>query len=203
MPQECFATDSCCYMTGNGHNKTEERDERVMFARHLITRTLPVLAAFALAIGTNSTEAAPRLLEEFNAWKAYVNEESGTKQCFVISEPRTAVTDPPGRNRSPQFFFVTFRPAENVNGEVSTAYGYPLQADTTRITIGEASFQMYARDESAWVQNAAEEPQLLDAMRAGAEMRVYGTSTKGTKTTDTYSLSGVTAALKKAGEACN
>ena len=43
---------------------------------------------------------------------------------------------------------------------------------------------------------------LVDAMIRGARMVVKGTSSRGTKTTDTYSLKGFSAAFKTIGKAC-
>ena len=40
------------------------------------------------------------------------------------------------------------------------------------------------------------------AMRSGAKMIVTGVSSRGTKTIDTYSLSGISAAHKAIGTAC-
>ena len=36
-----------------------------------------------------------------------------------------------------------------------------------RVTVGDRSFSMFTRGKSAWMENAAEEPQLIAAMRAG------------------------------------
>jgi invasion protein IalB len=45
------------------------------------------------------------------------------------------------------------------------------------------------------MENAAEEPQLIAAMRAGSDMRVQATSGRGNTTSYTFSLRGITAAL--------
>lgn len=161
-----------------------------------------LVGAAALVMAAGTADAAPRLLEKFNDWSAYINEDGGQKLCFVISQPTSSVMNPAGRNRDPGFFFVSFRPSENVNGEISVAYGYPLAPNSTRAEIGSDTFSLYARDESAWIENSAEEAKLVDAMRAGAAMKVYGTSSRGTSTVDTYSLSGITAALQRVSREC-
>ena len=43
---------------------------------------------------------------------------------------------------------------------------------------------------------------VVDAMIRGARLVVKGTSSRGTKTTDTYSLKGFSAAFKAIGKAC-
>ena len=54
----------------------------------------------------------------------------------------------------------------------------------------------------AWLASAADEPGFVAAMKAGKSLVVKGTSTRGTETTDTYSLAGATAALDAANKAC-
>ena len=50
---------------------------------------------------------------------------------------------------------------------------------------------MYTQNDGAWVKNAAEEAQMVEAMRKGADLVVKSMSARGTKTTDTYSLKGI------------
>jgi invasion protein IalB len=52
------------------------------------------------------------------------------------------------------------------------------------------------------VKNAAEEAQMVDTMRKGADLVIKSVSTHGTKTTDTYSLKGLAQALDKVAEEC-
>lgn len=165
--------------------------------------TRSILAAGLVLCVSSAADAAPRLLERYNDWAAYLNEEGGKKLCFVISQPTSSKMNPAGRKRGPGFVFVSYRPSENISGEVSVAYGYPLAAESTRAEIGSDSFSLFAREESAWIEDASEEPKLVEAMRAGSSMSIYGKSSRGTTTVDTYSLSGVTAALKRAQEACS
>jgi invasion protein IalB len=143
------------------------------------------------------------LLAQFGDWGAYKATPGGKKICFALSKPTLAVTDPVGRNRDPSYAFVSTRPAEKVVNEVSMIVGYPQKpgVDATT-TIGSASYAMYTQNDGAWVKNAAEEAQMVEAMRKGADMVVKSVSTHGTKTTDTYSLKGLSQALDKVAEEC-
>ena len=106
--------------------------------------------------------------------------------------------------RDPIYFFVTSRPAQDVSNEVSIIMGYPLAPESKpSATIDGTNFELFAKNDSAWVANAAEEQRLVAAMRAGVDMTIKGTSSRGTNTTDTYSLSGVTAALGRIAQECN
>jgi len=61
---------------------------------------------------------------------------------------------------------------------------------------------MYTQADGAWVKNAAEEPRLVETMRKGQDLKVKGTSAKGTASTDIYSLKGLVQALDRVGQEC-
>jgi len=148
------------------------------------------------------TESAV-LLGQFGDWGAYSASPGGKKICFALAKPTTAVTDPAGRKRDPSYAFVSTRPAEKVKNEVSVIVGYPQKIGVdASATVGSASYVMYTQNDGAWVKNAAEEAQMVDAMRKGADLVVKSISTHGTKTTDTYSLKGLSEALDKVAEEC-
>jgi hypothetical protein len=61
---------------------------------------------------------------------------------------------------------------------------------------------MYTQNDGAWIKNVADEPKLVEAMRKGSEMVVKGESSRGAKTTDVFSLMGVSQALDRVAEEC-
>jgi len=143
------------------------------------------------------------LLGQFGDWGAYKANPDGKTVCFALSKPTSAVTDPPGRNRDPIYFFVTSRPAEKVANEVSVVVGYPQKAGVeATATVGTAKYTMYTQNDGAWVKNAAEETQMIEAMRKGSDLVIVSESSRNTKTTDTYSLKGVSDALDKVAAEC-
>ncbi len=143
------------------------------------------------------------LLGQFGDWGAYKAAPGGKKVCFALSKPTSAVTDPPGRNRDPSYAFVSTRPTEKVKNEVSVIVGYPQKpgVDASAV-VGSATYVMYTQNDGAWVKNAAEEAQMVDVMRKGSDLVIKSVSTHGTKTTDTYSLKGISDALDKVAEEC-
>ena len=155
----------------------------------------------------NKTAASPTdqavLLGQFGDWGAYRASPAGKKICFALAKPASAATEPAGRNRDASYAFVSTRPAEKVKNEVSVIVGYPQKPghDATA-AIGSATYSMYTQNDGAWVKNAAEEAQMVDAMRKGADMIVKSESSRGTKTTDTYSLKGIAQALDRVAEEC-
>lgn len=176
-----------------------------------LTRTAVVLLAGACALSGPAVAQKQKkdpaeqavLLGQFGDWGAYKAEPGGKKVCFALSKPTSAVTEPAGRNRDPSYAFVSTRPAEKVKNEVSVIVGYPQKAgyDATAL-IGSASYVLYTQDDGAWVKNAAEEPKMVDAMRKGSELVIKSESSHGTKTTDTYSLKGISDALEKVAQEC-
>jgi invasion protein IalB len=151
---------------------------------------------------SDPTEQAT-LLGQFSDWGAYSASPGGKKVCFALSKPTSAVTDPAGRPRDPSYAFVSTRPAEKVRNEVSMIVGYPQKPgiDATA-TIGSTSYVMYTQNDGAWVKNAAEEAQMVETLRKGSDLVVKSESSRGTKTTDTYSLKGIAQALDKVAEEC-
>ena len=150
----------------------------------------------------NPTDQAV-LLGQFGEWGAYRASPGGKKVCFALSKPTSGATEPAGRKRDPSYVFVSTRPAEKVKNEVSVIVGYPQKASfDANAIIGPANYVMYTQNDGAWVKNAAEEAQMVEAMRKGADLVVKSESALGTKTTDTYSLKGLAQALDKVAEEC-
>jgi invasion protein IalB len=175
----------------------------------LFRAVIASLAACALttAISAQPKTASPTdqavLLGQFGDWGAYKATPGGKKVCFALSKPTKAVTEPAGRNRDPSYAFVSTRPFEKVRNEVSVIVGYPQKPGyDASAAIGSATYAMYTQNDGAWIKNAAEEAQMVEAMRKGSDLVVKSESARGTKTTDTYSLKGIAQALDKVAEEC-
>ncbi|MBJ3774050.1 invasion associated locus B family protein [Acuticoccus mangrovi] len=153
----------------------------------------PLAALLALLVSFSAAaQGAPTLLEQFNDWEAYRFEANGQVTCYILSKPKTL--SPSNRNHGDVFFFLTSRPGENVTNEVSVLVGYPFAPDSTvTVDVDGQKFTLFTKEDGAWVESTAEEQQLVTAMRAGRSMSVSGTSARGTNTSYTFSLSGVTA----------
>jgi invasion protein IalB len=168
----------------------------------LLAAVAAVTATSAFAQPKNPTDQAV-LLGQFGDWGAYKATPGGKKICFALSKPTKAVTDPAGRNRDPIYAFVSTRPAEKVKNEVSFILGYSQKPGVDgKATIGSDNYALYTQADGAWVKNAAEEGPMVEAMRKGADLVVKSESTHGTKTTDTYSLKGISEALDKVADEC-
>ena len=103
-----------------------------------------------------------------------------------------------------------------VRNEVQTLMGYPLQPTSDSFThsadVDSKSYPMKSipddpatpikDNEAAWLASMDDEAGFVAALKKGSKLVVHGTSLKGTKTTDTYSLGGVTAAMDAIDKAC-
>jgi hypothetical protein len=158
----------------------------------------PVAPPAAVAGG-----AEPTLIGQFGTWGAYTATPNGKKVCFALAKPSSSKTNPPNRPRDPAYAFVSTRPAEKVNNEVSVMIGYALKPGSeSSVEVGGASYAMYTQGDGLWIKNAAEEERMVEAMRKSADLVVKGVSAKGTETTDTFSLKGLAQALDRISQDC-
>ena len=145
----------------------------------------------------------PTLLGQYGEWGAYTASPGGKKVCFVIAKPTAADTNPPNRPRNPVYLFVSTRPADKVTNEVSIITGYPFKSGTeASVTVGTTGYALYTQQDGAWIKNAAEEAKMVDAMRNGDNVVIKGGSAKGTQSTDTFSLRGISQALDRTAQEC-
>jgi invasion protein IalB len=189
---------------------------------HAMPRTIMILAAMILATmavvsgavlaepakqpskqktAAAAAAAQPTLLGQYGDWGAYTAAPDSKKVCFSIAKPKSSTTSPAGRKRDPAYVFISTRPSENVRNEISVVIGYPFKGDATA-EIGATKFAMYTQNDGAWIKNVAEEARLIDAMRKGADLTIKGVSTRGTQSTDTYSLKGLTQAMDRVAQEC-
>lgn len=150
--------------------------------------------AFCAFIG----DARADFLGKFQDWEAHARTDGGAKVCYAATVP----TKSEGKytRRGDVFLLVSHRPADKMTGFVSLEAGYTYsKSSKIAARIGGASFPMFADGELAF---AYDDGPLVEAMIRGADLVVKGTSSRGTLTTDTFSLSGFTAAYKAASKAC-
>jgi invasion protein IalB len=170
-----------------------------------------IFAAAALLAAGMATEAAaqsaqPQNVGVFRDWNAFTGSDASGKVCFIASQPTDSQYSQTVSGRDPAFFQITSAPANGVRNEASTIVGFTiLTSAEVVVDIDGTKFRMFldpSHPDTAW-SVPEQEAQLVEAMRKGSRMSVTATSSpRQTVVTDTYSLSGVTAALQKLGEEC-
>lgn len=166
----------------------------------MMTRTL-LTAALALVVAGPALAQTPSSLGNYNDWTAWSYSGQKGKICYIYSKPSELL--PKSLNHGDVSFFIRTSPAEGISHEANFVAGYAFEDNSTvTVDIDGRKFQMFTQGDSAWLVNAAEEAELLEAMRAGRSMTVTGKSRRGNDTTYRYSLSGVTAASDKITNEC-
>jgi hypothetical protein len=165
----------------------------------------PALALFAglvMLAGPVSVSAQEATnLGTFTNWTVWrANDGSGTL-CYISSQPQSTL--PAGVNRDPIHFLVVTRKGLGTRNEVQSLLGYPLANEPLpTAAVDGRSYNMLPEGEAAWLASEADESGFVTALKAGSQLVVKGRSQRGTNTTDTYSLSGVTAAMTEMEKAC-
>lgn len=139
-------------------------------------------------------------------WNFFFQDEP--EQCWVVSPPKETVNTRDGRvvsvRRGDIYLFVSFWPDSDRMGEVSFIGGYPFAENSTvTVSVGEDSFELFTQGETAWAVSPEQDDELAAAMKKGLEAVVVGQSSRGTTTTDTFSLLGFTAAFDDAEKRCS
>ena len=147
--------------------------------------------------------AEPKKIYEKRDWAAYVFAGEKGKICYIASAPKKQKGRYKKKNRGQPYALVTNRPAENIKGEVNFIAGYNYkQNSSVEVRINKKTFDLFTQRDGAWSREPAVDAKLVKAMKNGNRMTVIGTSSRGAKTTDTYSLSGFTAVKKRIDKAC-
>jgi len=162
-------------------------------------RIRSILATLILALAAGPA-AADEVLGEFQAWDAATTEVNGKTVCFMTAAPEKEEGD--YDRRGDVAMFVTHWPQQGKRDEVSIKAGYTYKDGSwVTLTIGGASWQLWTDGERAWAYDE-DQAAMIRTMKAGLTMVVEGTSSRGTLTTDTYSLKGFTNAYNAISEAC-
>lgn len=164
-----------------------------------------VLCAFAVWVvgaldGSPAMAQNPRPIGSFSSWQALTFEEDGKAGCYVIAEPIRK--EGKYTSRDQVYALVTHRPADAKLNVFTIIAGYTYQEESTvTLEIDSEAFSLSTRGDTAWASDE-DDPRIVEALKKGAGMVVRGVSSRGTETTDTYSLTGFTRAYNAIGEAC-
>ncbi|MCF6325951.1 MAG: invasion associated locus B family protein [Devosiaceae bacterium] len=173
--------------------------------RIILKLATAALSVIGLGFGPGLVSANAATVENlgtFRFWTAWKGDDNSGVMCYISSQPQETL--PANVNRDPIHFLVVNRKGLGTLNEVQTLVGYPLASDSTpQVSVDGRGFDMVVEGSAAWLASANDEKPFVDAMKSGTQMIVKGRSQRGTNTTDTYSLLGVTAAMEKIGQACN
>ena len=140
-------------------------------------------------------------LAKFNDWSAFAEGEGKNLACMAVSKPKKAEGN--YSRRGDVFAIVTHLPGQNKWNEFSIVAGYNYQPNSNPdVTIGDMKFQLFTSGSRAWSFSPSEDEKIVKFLKSSMKMKVVGTSSRGTITSDTYSLVGFSKAYQKINEAC-
>jgi len=169
------------------------------------TRSLKFCALLCVAtfMATPSfAQSAAKLSGTHGDWSVYTRGSGSSQICYVISEAQTEA--PSNVKHGDIYFMISSWRNGSAKEQPSFLAGYNLK--TTRAPkaqVGSTAVAMYAADNEAFISESSDERNLVSKMRAGSTMTLSAVSQRGTQTRYTFSLKGVTAALRQAKSACS
>ena len=191
-----------------------------------------ILSVFLLSAAQAQQLNNSQILGQFGEWTAYTfyNEEN-TKVCYALSEPvlqkyyrcRGEITlngeigeilgkscqEEEFSHLERDFTFALITRYETTQTNVpSIAAGYQFKPGSDLIAQVDirsremTTFRLFTDDNIAWTYTESEDQSLVQAIRLGREMRVYGVTAKEVYTADIYDLRGSLRAINELSESC-
>jgi len=146
-------------------------------------------------------KAKPLSIGKFGDWEA-LSAQGKDKICYALGavqkrQPEAKLKDAKAN------IFVSTRPSEGVRNEIAINLGYPTKENgAATADVDGTSFELITMKESAWLKNPAQEKEFVESMKHGSKLVVKASSAKGTASTDTYSLKGLSDALARVQQEC-
>jgi len=159
-------------------------------------------AASIILMGASTVSAqTPQLIGNFGDWAAYSFTENGGKVCYMVSQPKKAKGN--YTKRGDVFALITHRPSEKTKNVFSYITGYTYKSGSdVNVTIGDDRYTLFTQKDMAWTPDQNSDNKVTQSIRKGSGMVVKGTSSRGTVTTDTFSLKGSGGAHDAINKAC-
>nr|WP_243254382.1 invasion associated locus B family protein [Sulfitobacter indolifex] len=164
------------------------------------------LGALALvASGAVAQEQSTNRVAAKTDWSVFV--EDNPTECWGVSTPKEVVNTRDGRvvavNRGQTLLMVFYRPSAEAKGQVAFTGGYPFASGSTvTMDISGDTYELFTEGEWAWPATTADDAKIIAAMKRGADAKLIGRSSRGTQTSDSFSLLGFTAAVEDAAKRC-
>lgn len=165
------------------------------------------LAVYGLALASPAEAQTHTRVDAKRDWSIFEAAGEKSKVCWIVSQPLKTVAMRGGQQvevrRGDIFLMVAVRPADGVTNEISYIAGYPFRpGSNVEAKVGATQLTMFTDGENAWFKDAADDTRAIGVLKAGSQIELRGTSSRGTTTVDTFSLLGFTAALDAAQSRC-
>lgn len=149
-----------------------------------------------------SNVGKPELLGSYADWGAYAAQAAKAKTCYALGQPKERQPKAKLKDTS-AYIFISTRPGEGVRNEVAINLGYATKdGSAATAEIDGDGYELITKGTNAWVKDQGKEKEFVGALRGGSKLVVKASSSKGTTTTDTYSLKGLSDALARVVQEC-
>lgn len=166
------------------------------FIRSFVACTTATSAALVLMA---SSAYAQKLESVHKDWRVFTIQQGGSKVCYIASVPTKKAGN--YNKRGEPFAIITYRGSNKY--EVSLSSGYPYKKEAPlHVQVDATTYKLFVDGDRGWAYDEAQDAKLVANMKKGSRMVVKGTSRLGTSSSDTYSLSGFSAALSSLGSLC-
>ena len=159
--------------------------------------TISSLVLFSLSAFANT----PRSTGKYKNWESFIAETDKGKICFAQTIPTKRA--PASIKREKSKLFVTFRPTESINDEVSLTSGHDYKSSSVTASSGKKRYSFFSQKNFAWLLDDQEEKKFIKLMKRATNLIVKARTSKGAETTDHYSMMGFTKAYNTAKKTCN
>lgn len=168
--------------------------------RAILLAAAGVLMA-APSLAADPPADAPEVLGTFGEWTSFAEGNDKAKLCYAASAP--IKKEGKYSSRGDTAVLVTHNLSDGSFDVVSIVAGYEFKPDEDVLAqVDSKKFTMFSKGDRAWNADAKDDRAMVAEMKRGRNLLVIGTSSRGTRTTDTYSLSGFTKAYQAIGKAC-
>jgi Invasion associated locus B (IalB) protein len=144
----------------------------------------------------------PEQLGAYGEWGAYLAQSGKDKTCYALGQPKERQPKAKLKDTS-AYIFISTRPGEGVRNEVAINLGYGTKdGSPASAEIDGDAWELITKGTNAWVKDQAKEKEFVGALRGGSRLVVKAASSKGTSTSDTYALKGLSDALARVTQEC-
>ena len=131
---------------------------------------------------------------EVGQWTFVVEDD----YCYIGSAPIKEEGDYTNRDATYVLVYRINKSSEKIV-QITAGYNY-TENKPVIVKIDQSTFEFFGQEDSAWTKN--KDKDVIFAMQKGMTMTIQGYSSRGTLTSDTYTLKGFTTAFNRLSKDC-
>ena len=168
----------------------------------LIKKEITFFIGIFIFFLTSASAEELKKVGKFKDWETLVLNKDNELVCFAQTKP--VLQSPKSSNLRGARLFVSFRPTDKINDEISTTSGYEFNSQNSILaTSGKRKYKFdIIQDSFAWITDNKVEKKMIKTMKKGSRITVTAYNKSGSQTKDHYSLLGFTKAYNAAKKSC-